>query len=126
MRCCPYIKTDDRPTRDGLSASEWYRGRAVMTSSKLDVKRCRVYSKHTLLKPSDLESLLCPFCGGLLRDPVQVIACGDRFCRCCMDKLMSHRYSVIIGDESTFYFLRHSDGPYICPVDNDMFVRSEV
>ena len=52
----------------------------------------RVYSNGVQLKEAELMSLMCPACNGLLRDPVQVTACGDRFCQSCIDRLMRKKY----------------------------------
>lgn len=101
-----------------------------MTSLMFDAKSCRVYSKQTQLKAADLQALMCSSCRGILRDPVQVTSCGDRFCRSCIDKLMSNRYlhehCVDLCDIVLPIFLVHSGGPYRCPVDNEEFVHSQV
>ena len=62
-----------------------------MSSSKFGMESYRVYSNQKQLKLADLEALICRSCRGILRDPVQVTACGDRFCRSCIETLMSHR-----------------------------------
>ena len=75
----------------------------TMTSSVFDVKSYRVYSNQTLLKPADLDALQCPSCGDLLQDPVQVTACGHRFCRSCIEECMRHRYVHTIVMSSHCY-----------------------
>jgi hypothetical protein len=69
----------------------------------------RVYSNGVQLKEAELMTLMCPACNGLLRDPVQVTACGDRFCQSCIDRLM-----------------RKNKAPYKCPVDGTEFNANEV
>lgn len=59
-----------------------------MAPAVYHVDRYRVYREHSLLKPADLEALSCPLCCGILREPVQVIACGHRYCRQCAEKIM--------------------------------------
>lgn len=101
----------------------------MMTSSTIDVKGYKVYSKQTLLKPTDLDALQCPLCEDILHDPIQVTACGHRFCRSCIEKCMRHRYVhtichvIIIVYVHPFFY---SEGPYQCPVDNEEFVRAQV
>jgi hypothetical protein len=75
----------------------------------MDREAYKVYRNQTPLSPAELSSLTCADCSGILRDPVQVITCGDRFCRSCIDDLMSH-----------------GEGPFRCPVDREEFRRTEV
>ena len=51
-----------------------------------------VYSKNSQVKPSDLAALQCPLCELVLRDPVQVINCGHRFCKGCLEVVTSARF----------------------------------
>ena len=51
-----------------------------------------VYSKSGQVKPSDLVALQCPLCELVLRDPVQVITCGHRFCKGCLEGVTSARF----------------------------------
>ena len=79
----------------------------MATLSQLDV---RVYRKDgSELQASDLARLMCPSCNGLLKEPVQVTACGDRFCHSCVSQLMSN-----------------GKGPFTCPIDNTQFEAHEV
>ena len=76
--------------------------------SNSDARYYKIYHNNSLLKSSDVAALLCPSCGGLLRDPVQVTACGDRFCRSCIEKIMSHRYNpevYMYSDHCSIYFV---------------------
>ena len=43
------------------------------------------------LGPSDIESLECPYCNKLLREPRQLIGCGHRYCKSCIDEIMRKR-----------------------------------
>ena len=54
-----------------------------------DVSNTTVYSKNGPLKPGELDTLTCPACKKVLKEPVQVIACGHRFCRPCIDAFTS-------------------------------------
>ena len=40
------------------------------------------------LGPLDLESLECPYCKKLLREPQQLIGCGHRYCKSCLDEIL--------------------------------------
>ena len=69
-----------------------------MTSlSKLDVK---IYRNGKRVEMAELNNLMCPHCNGLLRDPVQVTACGDRFCSPCIDQIKSSGYATPIYCET--------------------------
>ena len=58
-----------------------------------DVGNAAVYSKAGFqVKPSDLAALECPLCTQVLRNPVQVISCGHRFCKGCLELMTSARY----------------------------------
>ena len=59
-----------------------------------DVSNTTVYSKNVPLKPAELDTLTCPACKKVLREPVQVIACGHRFCKGCISALTSERWGV--------------------------------
>ena len=87
-----------------------------------------VYSNGVQLKEAELMTLMCPACNGLLRDPVQVTACGDRFCQSCIDRLMRNKYvpeflSVSQINVISFFY---SKPPYKCPVDGSEFNANEV
>ena len=98
-----------------------------MTSSAIDVRSYRIRSNQILLKPTDIDALQCPLCGDLLHDPIQVTACGHRFCRSCIEKCMSHRYVLtILPCDFIYVCIFCSEGPYQCPVDNEEFVRAQV
>ena len=55
-----------------------------------DIGNAKVYnSKQCALSAADLSALNCSMCGLLLREPCQVITCGHRYCRSCIDQLTS-------------------------------------
>ena len=90
--------------------------------------RVKVYSSGVQLKEAELMTLMCPACNGLLRDPVQVITCGDRFCRSCIDGLMRNKYVpefLSVSQISVISFF-YSKAPYKCPVDGSEFNAHEV
>ena len=39
----------------------------------------------------DIESLECPYCKKLLREPRQLIGCGHRYCKSCIDKIVKKK-----------------------------------
>jgi hypothetical protein len=97
----------------------------------MDREAYKVYRNQTPLSPAELSSLTCADCSGILRDPVQVITCGDRFCRSCIDDLMSHGYNrhfvKYSGKLNILQCLTSfSEGPFRCPVDREEFRRTEV
>ena len=57
-----------------------------------DLNGSSVYSKQgRVLKMADLQALLCSICELILMEPMQVTQCGHRFCRTCIETLMSGR-----------------------------------
>jgi len=57
-----------------------------------DVNGSCVYSKQgRVLKMADLQALLCSICGLILMEAMQVTQCGHRFCRTCIETLMSEK-----------------------------------
>ena len=57
-----------------------------------NVDGASVYNKlGSALKLSELQTLLCSICGYVLREAMQVTQCGHRFCKSCIDKLMTQR-----------------------------------
>ena len=88
----------------------------------------KVYSNGVQLKEAELMTLMCPACNGLLRDPVQVTACGDRFCQSCIDRLMRNKYVPVFLSESQINIISffYSKAPYKCPVDGTEFNANEV
>ena len=58
-----------------------------------DVSAAQVYSSHGPLKPPDLFALMCSKCKLILREPKQVIVCGHRYCKQCIEQMTSGRYS---------------------------------
>ena len=57
------------------------------TSGGYDVGDTTVYSSQGPLAPSELASLSCSKCKLIPRDPKQVITCGHRYCKTCIEQL---------------------------------------
>lgn len=51
------------------------------------------------------EYYKCPLCFFVLREPIQVMQCGHRFCRPCFKRVVQHSESV---------------GELLCPIDRDI------
>lgn len=49
-------------------------------------------SSGVALKLVEIQALLCSICGFILKEAMQVTQCGHRFCRFCIEKLLSERY----------------------------------
>ena len=60
-----------------------------------NVGTAAVYGSQGPLKPPDLAALTCSKCKLILRDPKQVIVCGHRYCKQCIEQLTSGRYSLL-------------------------------
>lgn len=56
-----------------------------------DVNNTTVYNKNGPLKPAELDTLTCPACKKMLKQPMQVITCGHRFCKGCINAFTSGR-----------------------------------
>lgn len=55
-----------------------------------DVANTIVYNQSdTKLRRADIATLECPKCTKILRDPVQLITCGCRFCTVCIDSILA-------------------------------------
>ena len=60
----------------------------------------QVYSKtNKTMGQSDLEGLICSKCNLLLRDPMQLINCGHRYCCPCIKEYV--QYLVVPCCETT-------------------------
>ena len=46
-----------------------------------------LYTQSGGLRSSDTEALKCGLCFNVLRDPVQLITCGCRYCNTCVQGL---------------------------------------
>ena len=57
-----------------------------------DVGTARVYGSQGPLKPPGLLALTCSKCKLILREPNQVIVCGHRYCKLCIEQMTSGRY----------------------------------
>ncbi len=51
-----------------------------------------VYNTRGPMKKTELKHLLCPLCNKCVKDPVQVIVCGHRYCKGCLDHYISDKY----------------------------------
>lgn len=72
----------------------------------------QVYTKDGNVRSSDVEALKCGLCSKILRDPVQLISCGCRYCNTCIQQLVA---SSETGKDS-----------FVCPFDGDTFKKSQV
>ena len=55
-----------------------------------NVKGVSVYNKQgNSLKIDELKTIICSICGLVLREAMQVTQCGHRFCKNCIEILMS-------------------------------------
>ena len=69
----------------------------VMTSSSVaadstggyDIGEATLYNKSGKVKSVEVEMLSCQKCRKLLREPVQLITCGCRYCRSCLNSIMA-------------------------------------
>ena len=59
-----------------------------------DVGKATVYSKNRALSAVELSALTCSKCSLLLKEPQQVITCGHRYCKSCIEQLTSGRYAL--------------------------------
>jgi hypothetical protein len=75
-----------------------------------NIGKAKLYSiKNTPMNATELNALKCSMCALLLREPCQVITCGHRYCKTCIDQLTS-------GGE----------GPYSCLLDKEVFEINQV
>ncbi len=74
-----------------------------------EIDGATIYNKHGSMTKADLEHLLCSRCDKILRNAVQVTACGHRYCRDCLDSIVSDRYTIVCmwgggGGGKIFFF----------------------
>ena len=63
-----------------------------MAGYDVDVKNSSVYNKQgRVLTLTELQALICSICGLLLVEAMQVTQCGHRFCKECIETLLSGR-----------------------------------
>lgn len=56
-----------------------------------DVSNTNVYHPSGVkMKKQELDTLECPRCTKFLREPVQLITCGCRFCTVCIDSMLAN------------------------------------
>ena len=58
-------------------------------SGGYEVGNLSLYSKSGRVKTAELKMLSCQQCRKLLRDPVQLITCGCRYCKSCVKAIMA-------------------------------------
>jgi len=55
-----------------------------------DISETTVYHPSgAKMKSQDISNLECPKCTKILREPVQLITCGCRYCTRCIDSLLA-------------------------------------
>ena len=63
---------------------------AAMETVGYNVNGASVYRKlGGALKAEELLAIICSLCGLILREAMQVTQCGHRFCKNCIEKIMS-------------------------------------
>ena len=77
-----------------------------------EVGAATLYNKAGRLRATEKEMLGCQRCGKLLRDAMQLITCGCRYCKSCV--------KTIIGE------VKASEAQMKCPKDGEIFVKSDV
>ena len=59
-------------------------------SGGFDVSNTTVYHPTgNKMRRADIKALECPKCSKILREPVQLITCGCRYCTSCIDEMLS-------------------------------------
>ena len=59
-----------------------------MAMTGYDVGSATLYNKAGKLRASEKEMLSCQRCDKLLRDPMQLITCGCRYCKSCVKTII--------------------------------------
>ena len=62
-------------------------GLSPVNSGGYSVVSQTLYVKGGAVRSSDIEALTCGICLKILREPIQIIICGCRFCNACMEGL---------------------------------------
>jgi len=57
-----------------------------------DIGPATVYSSQGPLKQPEILALTCSKCKFILREPKQVIVCGHRYCKLCIEQMTSGGY----------------------------------
>ena len=66
---------------------------SIHSNEGFDVSKTTLYnSSGGEMRISDIATLECPKCMKILREPVQLITCGCRFCTVCIDSMLNERY----------------------------------
>lgn len=59
------------------------------TGGGYDVGDAAMYNKAGKLKPTEKEMLSCQLCRKLICEPMQLITCGCRYCKYCLNCIMA-------------------------------------
>lgn len=65
-----------------------------------DVGSATLYNKAGKLRANEKETLSCQRCDKLLRDPMQLITCGCRYCKSCVKTIIGEMYASRIQPQT--------------------------
>lgn len=83
------------------------RGKSVVVGG-VDKLDAILYNKTGQpLGANEIKSLECPYCNMLLRDPQQLLTCGHRYCKSCLERVKNK-------------------SPPKCLVDNEIIIDNEI
>ena len=57
-------------------------------SGGYDIGDAALYNTSGKVKPTELKMLSCQRCRRVLREPMQLITCGCRYCKSCLKSIM--------------------------------------
>ncbi len=70
---------------------------SIHSNEGFDVSNTTVYHPSGgEMRRSDIATLECPKCMKILREPVQLITCGCRFCAVCIDSMLANDRYVYV------------------------------
>ena len=80
-------------------------GQSTVNSGGYCIASQTLYVKGGAVRSSDIEALTCGICSKILREPIQIIMCGCRFCNVCMEglKKLNQRYITSLVAILTLY-----------------------
>lgn len=89
-----------------------------------------LFTKNGGMRATDMEALKCGICFNVLRDPVQLITCGCRYCNTCVQALMDNQDRCVRNTQSDFiqslYYLCLFSVSFNCPIEGEAFTRNDV
>ena len=90
---------------------------SILSNEGFDVSNTTVYHPSGgEMRRLDIATLECPKCTKILREPVQLITCGCRFCAVCIDSMLANeRYVYTYSYFSGVVTTTCSDHNYIFP-----------